>query len=324
MLDIIRSIGLLLVLISAHVANGSLGDRDWRYRTCFDDCVTNKQCAEHLMPIISIPKWDCEDVCFYVCAQEVTEMRLAHGLSPLKYYGHWTFIRWFGLEEPASVLFSLLNPLAHMWFLSSGVNDPRFHNYGKRNWIRGYAILAINAWLASACYHSKRTRFSTLYDLNSALTLLIFGFAMSISYFCGAVLDSKNSRRVVNIVCLLLALFWGYRVAAMINDEVEFSNHMNLCIFLVVGATVSWVAWVLVILNSAAITDKSSAYWCLFVQIWLMLAALLEVLDFPPYLSLFDAHSLWHAATVPLGFVWYKFVFTDMSSTPKPTSIKKE
>jgi hypothetical protein len=41
--------------------------------------------------------------------------------------------------------------------------------------------------------------------------------------------------------------------------------------------------------------------------VWLLLAALLELFDFPPILGIFDAHSLWHAATAPLGIVWYRF-----------------
>ena len=33
--------------------------------------------------------------------------RLEHQLPPLKYFGHWAFDRYLGLEEPASVFFSL-------------------------------------------------------------------------------------------------------------------------------------------------------------------------------------------------------------------------
>lgn len=34
---------------------------------------------------------------------------------------------------------------------------------------------------------------------------------------------------------------------------------------------------------------------------------LLEVLDFPPFLELFDAHSLWHAYTPPFVYMWYRW-----------------
>lgn len=38
---------------------------------------------------------------------------------------------------------------------------------------------------------------------------------------------------------------------------------------------------------------------------------LLEVLDFPPIFWTFDAHSLWHAATVPLVSLFYRFITLD-------------
>ena len=31
----------------------------------------------------------------------------------------------------------------------------------------------------------------------------------------------------------------------------------------------------------------------------------------PPWRWYLDAHSLWHAATVPLGFLWYSFLSDD-------------
>lgn len=41
------------------------------------------------------------------------------------------------------------------------------------------------------------------------------------------------------------------------------------------------------------------------LQVMFLSAALLEVFDFPPIWGHFDAHSLWHACTAPLGFMWY-------------------
>ena len=40
-------------------------------------------------------------------------------------------------------------------------------------------------------------------------------------------------------------------------------------------------------------------------------AVLLEVLDFPPFLRVIDAHSLWHLITIPLIIPWYKFLIQD-------------
>ena len=35
-------------------------------------------------------------------------------------------------------------------------------------------------------------------------------------------------------------------------------------------------------------------------------------MDFPPVLMLLDAHALWHAATVPLTYLFYAFLHGDV------------
>ncbi|CAN6931480.1 unnamed protein product [Brassica oleracea var. botrytis] len=41
------------------------------------------------------------------------------------------------------------------------------------------------------------------------------------------------------------------------------------------------------------------------------LAMLLEIYDFPSYGGYFDAHSIWHLATVPLTILWWSFIRDD-------------
>ena len=43
----------------------------------------------------------------------------------------------------------------------------------------------------------------------------------------------------------------------------------------------------------------------------MMCAMSLELLDFPPIGRILDAHALWHAATVPIGEMWYNFLIED-------------
>ena len=47
------------------------------------------------------------------------------------------------------------------------------------------------------------------------------------------------------------------------------------------------------------------------VVLLLSMATGLEVLDFSPIFRVFDAHSLWHAATIPITFVYYDFLIAD-------------
>jgi hypothetical protein len=38
---------------------------------------------------------------------------------------------------------------------------------------------------------------------------------------------------------------------------------------------------------------------------------LLEIFDFPPVWGIFDAHSIWHAATLPITYLWWSFIKDD-------------
>lgn len=40
-------------------------------------------------------------------------------------------------------------------------------------------------------------------------------------------------------------------------------------------------------------------------------ATALELLDFPPWMFIIDAHALWHLATVPITKLWYDFLVED-------------
>lgn len=63
--------------------------------------------------------WDCASDCSYLCMWRVEASRAATaagtGRQPpvWKYFGKWPFVRWAGMQEPASVLFSLANLAVH-------------------------------------------------------------------------------------------------------------------------------------------------------------------------------------------------------------------
>lgn len=42
-----------------------------------------------------------------------------------------------------------------------------------------------------------------------------------------------------------------------------------------------------------------------------MAAMSLELIDFPAVWRVLDAHALWHAATIPISSLWYKFLIKD-------------
>lgn len=55
---------------------------------------------------------------------------------------------------------------------------------------------------------------------------------------------------------------------------------------------------------------RTLPYWwkCGSVVLLLHGLALLELLDFPPLLWILDAHAVWHLSTIPVHFLFYRFV----------------
>ncbi|GAB4854750.1 hypothetical protein Ancab_023335 [Ancistrocladus abbreviatus] len=78
-----------------------------------------------------------------------------------------------------------------------------------------------------------------------------------------------------------------------------------------------WAIW--------AGTTRHSSHW----KLWLVvvgggMAMLLEVYDFPPYQGFVDAHALWHAATIPLTYIWWSFIKDDAVYRTSDLTKKKD
>jgi post-GPI attachment to proteins factor 3 len=167
------------------------------------------------------------------------------------------------------------------------------------------------AWLCSTVFHMRKIDLTINLDYMSALIFLFHGLWLALRRTLHSLLFSKYPF-LSSVIFLLLSLACLTRLSQMVSGEISFDHHMELCIFLAISQCTLWCVWCF-FLSSAS--SSSSRYFCLFLQLWFALAALLELYDFPPIASHFDAHSLWHAATIPLGFLWYQFWERDMKET---------
>lgn len=284
----------------------SQGDRDDYFQICRKDCSTATCLTSKISKFgNSFPFWNCDDDCDYDCMQTITAERSKQGYGPLKYYGHWPFLRIFGLEEPASVVFSLLNALP---YIRSLIDDYNKYNTESKDsfmdrWLTLYWVISTNTWLASAFFHSRKTKSASFYDYASALLFLGYSFWLAVRRILGANADPKK------IVTLFLSslILYVTQVIRMSVGYVSFDDHMRLCITVAVLNVITWLLWLLVSSKKFELEKHNYRYLCLLCQVWFSLAALLELYDFPAIWGIFDAHSLWHAATVPLGFIWAYF-----------------
>ena len=119
--------------------------------------VKSKAYYDFLSRINDLLSWNDEDDCKYYCMFWITHIRREFNLPTLKYYGHWPYVRVFGIQEPASMLFSIMNTIPHILsLLFSSYYYPIYSSdYVMKLWLQLYTCVAINAWVAASLYHYR-------------------------------------------------------------------------------------------------------------------------------------------------------------------------
>jgi post-GPI attachment to proteins factor 3 len=167
---------LLVIATSGSIAYASSGDRSDAFQRCLDKCVRQsctatyddgsgsgsrarpvhaQQQQQHQQPLaLRLTRWSCADDCKYTCMHMLTDFALESGVRVEQYYGKWPFWRFAGMQEPASVVFSVANLLMHVLgldWLRRGVHPA----HPMKPFYITWAYLSINAWVWSAVFHTR-------------------------------------------------------------------------------------------------------------------------------------------------------------------------
>ncbi|KAK3860787.1 hypothetical protein Pcinc_033179 [Petrolisthes cinctipes] len=212
----------------------------------------------------------------------------------------WPFTRLCGLQEPASVFFSLLNLLAHV------VNVRRFRlsvpPSAPLYWLWcTHAVVCINAWIWSVVFHARDTPTTEKLDYFCAFSMVLFSLIALIVRMLG-----RRYGYLRQLVCMGGITFFIFHVWYLTKARFDYGYNMkvNVCVGIINGC--GWVAWCI-----PRIHTRSYVRWCGYTVLAAMVTMLLEVMDFPPLLWTLDAHALWHLSTAPLPFMWYRFLESD-------------
>ena len=316
------------------VKNEQCFDHDYDTNTNTNTISQQQQHGKESYQLFNLFKfleWNCEDNCHYDCMQHHAMSRSRKGLATWQYYGHWPFIRILGMEEPASALFSVANALPHLKQLlmisipsllhrylrysnSNTNNNSKLNEKNERNdyvmsiWVDIFPVVGLIAWIASTLFHIKKNKYTIPMDYVSALALLTYYLWMtirrvSIDLFGSSSSSSSSSMLssyLLNFVFICFVSLWMWQSYRIIIGLVPFQSHLQICIVIAGMQFILWLIW-------AHQTRSSHGNKSVLLQLYFVGAALLELFDFPPLFNHFDAHSLWHAATVPLGFWWFYF-----------------
>lgn len=307
---------LLFLTFAANEVSASAGDRSIFYLSCVERCK-RENCTKSLLDIKSqtnwhfkerskerivdkVLRWNCQDECNYDCMFATVAAFAERGFEVPQFFGKWPFIRKFGMQEPASVVFSVLNFWAHLRGLR------KFRKNISRTapfyymWL-SFGLISLNAWLWSTVFHTRDTDLTELLDYGCAYSMVIS------SFYCMACRIALNHRPtwLKGLLGATLLLFFAKHFAYLaVVRGYDYNMKVNIATGITAG--VGWIVWCL---NQRT---KRPYVWKIFAFVLLSALSLaLEVLDFPPYWWIFDAHALWHLSTAPLVFLFYSFIIDD-------------
>ncbi len=142
------------LILLATLCLSSTGDQLSEFVFCLRRCQSG--CPEDFRPTIAetLTFWSCSDNCKYECMHDISNIHKSTGEEIHQYYGKWPFYRFLGMQEPASVCFSIGNGYMHFkgaqkYFARIG---PR---YLLRPAVLVCAFAAINTWVWSAVFHTR-------------------------------------------------------------------------------------------------------------------------------------------------------------------------
>lgn len=295
----------LFLFIFANTISASEGDELPEFQSCVNKCILKEANNCSLPLYLKLTFWTCSDDCQYNCMQNVTSSRPP---PMLQFYGKWPFYRLGGIQEPASVLFSLGNLFVHYYYWRVLRRElPK--TYFMRPFALGYAVVNMNTWVWSSVFHTRDTPLTEKLDYFCAASTLLFTlFFTLLRVFC---IRKQSQQRT--IASGLFGLFLVH-VAYMSFVSFDYLYNMIACGVVAVIQGTLWVGWYLVITGWCSGSSSSSAsyaYLILLSTLGNALAVSLEVFDFPPVARVFDAHSLWHLATIAVAPLWYHFILRD-------------
>lgn len=308
----------------------SSGDRNPGFQWCLAERAAS-QCAPRVLSMRSTPawqtlslritRWTCEDDCKYQCAHHMTSEALASdGRTPVEqYYGKWAFYRLWGMQEPASVLFSLFNFGAH---LTGGLRLLREMDEGHpmRSFYLVFILCNLNLWIWSAVFHTRDTPLTEKMDYFSAAFAILSGLfstVVRLYHLYDSPATASRRRFMIPWASVCMTAFAMHVTYLIRLPRFDYGYNMKANITIGTAYNLLWMFYSLPRPPFTRFLGISNTYRPsfvlvpLFLSLTMMGAVGLEVFDFPPWWRIIDAHSLWHLATAPVVALWYRFLLAD-------------
>ncbi|MBW0525452.1 hypothetical protein O181_065167 [Austropuccinia psidii MF-1] len=263
----------------------SPGDYSPGYQRCvnscnFENCYTVDSDPAPLPFCLRFFHWTCTDNCEYQCMHDLTEKVLKlpkavplpgqsfegwwdepdwtpgvelEGLPPgriVQFHGKWPFRRWYGIQEPLSALFSLMNLMAYVAsYYSMNKRIPK--SWPLRNLYLGMAVVGMNAWIWSFIFHCRDKPWTERLDYFSAAAYALYGlYVSSIRIFrlykSKAIHHISLDQRLyvgAQLKLIMSAMFLAHIAFLSFGERFNYKYNMFANVMVGVATILLWLLW---------------------------------------------------------------------------------
>ncbi|KAF1751307.1 hypothetical protein GCK72_017861 [Caenorhabditis remanei] len=312
---IMKWVAVLLISLCTVGTEASPGDRSIWYQECTQICINRYNCSRTFGTFDWV-RGDCF-WCRYECMWETTEHFESNFGNVPQFHGKWPFLAiplpfGFIIQEPASVIFSLLNLFTVYKMLQ---RFKRMKDLPNRTMWLIYAHVGMFTWISSTLFHMFDCDITEKMDYFGAYTFVLSAFYVSLVFTSPQLQYSLIGRRLIKLMQLLFIGVFLKHFKDMAT-HFDYGYNMFCCIAFSLCATALYAHHLYRRkINLGSLQEPDILLMRLII--WANLATGLELLDFVPVFWIFDSHSLFHLATIPIPIWWADFldITYDLDST---------
>ncbi|CAI2355426.1 unnamed protein product [Caenorhabditis sp. 36 PRJEB53466] len=297
---------LLVWSLNLKFVQTSPGDRSIWHAQCTEKCMSKFQCPGQFGTF----DWVMGDCfwCRYDCMWETVELfESNYGIVP-QFHGKWPFLAIplpYGLviQEPASLLFSLLNLFSVFLMLRRLKKIRDLPN--RKMWIL-YAHVGLVAWISSSLFHMADCDITEKLDYFGAFAFVLSALYVSFVFTLPQLEFTAKGRLVLKAAPFIFIIIFLNHVKNM-NNHFDYGYNMTLCISFSLITTCLYLYY---LFQRKRLHGELLQSDILLIRliVWANLSTGLELLDFAPVFWVFDSHSLFHLATFPIPVWWADFL----------------
>jgi len=220
----------------------------------------------------------------------------------VQYHGKWPFYRFMGIQEPFSVLFSLLNFLAH-WQGMARVRESIPAMYPLRPYYLALGYFGLASWIFSMIFHTRDFNLTEKLDYFAAGASVLYGLYYAPIRIFRLDRREPTKQSILRFWTMICILLYVAHVSYLTMWRWDYTYNMAANVAVGIAQNLLW-SWFSIIRYRKL--QKAWAAWPGLIVAWIIMAMSLELFDFPPFGRMIDAHSLWHLGTVVPTVWWYR------------------